>query len=219
MKSRWHILVGTLAIAMIGLSACSKNKGGSGASAATPPASQPANPSGIPGTGGSGQIKPGTWRGSIGIVNMELYRQMMMDARRCGPTNNGGFWGWGYYLQNCNALSGYMYVTVNVRGGFVPGPGQFSLTPAIYGNWSSTMTKQGDAYLNSDNNGFQIHSYNYPNYNYWGGNNQQQMGQIKVINYYTDSSQNTLTTQVFYKDQKIAEGQTRINTYSNGYYY
>ncbi len=224
MKSSGKILIGALAIAMIGLSACSKKKSGdSGGTAAAPPAPATTTATGVPGTGGSGQIKVGTWQGSIGIVNMDVYRQMMFELQRCSNVDNNqnqnqNSWNWSWrwncghnYLTNCSSLSGYTYVTINVQGGFVPGPGRFSLTPASYGSWMATMAKQGDAYMNSDNNGFQVHSYVYQ---YYG--QQNQAGQIKVVSYYTDSTQMVLNTQVFYKDQKVAEGQTRMQ---NQYYY
>lgn len=116
MKKNWTLLVSTLLLSMLALSACSK-KGDSGA--ATPPG---------PGADG-GPTQPGTpvpatrgqWGGYVESVDKQLLKQLMRDTRNC--TGACRFEG--------------LYLSLRINDQQLPGQGSFMLRTYDYNQWSN----------------------------------------------------------------------------------
>ena len=81
MKKNWTLLVGTLLLSTVALSACSK-KGSGGA--ATPPATGADGGTLQPGT--VVQTSRGQWRGAISIVDKSLLKQLLRQTYKCNDS-------------------------------------------------------------------------------------------------------------------------------------
>lgn len=146
MKKNWTLLIGSLLLSTLALSACSK-KGDSGA--ATPPG---------PGANG-GPTQPGTpvqsnrgqWSGSVQIVDKSLLKQLFRQTYKCN--------------DSCRFEG--LYLSLALKENQLPGQGTFLIRAFDYSQWSNavhwkyTLGKQSFAI--PLNNGFQF------NYNVNGG--------------------------------------------------
>lgn len=147
MRNVYKWILGTVIVAGLGLTtACgNRGKGGGGGGTAAPGVGiggigvdQWGNPI-IPG-GGSGYVGQGNFYGSVTTQDPNAYREMLQMLGMC----------WGV---QCNYVSNYMYLTINLQSDWMPSPGVFSVRASSNGAWGQERRFRGDAYATGANNG------------------------------------------------------------------
>lgn len=222
MKHGWkNLLAITLMVASV--AACSKKGGNAsgGTAAAPPPATDtPATGNDIPDVSDQqADIKLGSWKGKLSIVDVAAYRKYLKQVGRCS--------GW-----KCKATNeGYLKLQFDVYNSRLPTRNTAMILSSKVkcenGNsYNSTKVtiKGRTAAGNSDNNGFQwkyIASGNYSNLAYFdeeddapailaawhddGGGDQS----LKLVTVYKNGDRTDVSARVFYKGVKIAEGELK----------
>lgn len=146
MKKNWTLLVGSLLLSTLALSACSK-KGDSGA--ATPPG--PGANGGPTQPGVPVQSNRGQWSGPVQVVDRSLLKQLLRQTYKCN--------------DSCRFEG--LYLRLALKENQLPGQGTFLIRAFDYSQWNNavhwkyTLGKQ--SYAIPLNNGFQF------NYNVNGG--------------------------------------------------
>jgi hypothetical protein len=205
MKHGLILSIVAVAAGLAVLTACGKS---GGSNPATSPTGCVYNSSGacVASVGAAGYIGDGNWNGRLIINNLPYFQGFASQNGLCSQ-------------YDCNYVSGYVNVQISLsNGGCLPGPGNFAITTYMSGYAGRTLSRRGDAYINSSNNGFLI---NYISDNGYGGGGYGGMpypttqpvgtaggqGSLQINTTFADATHRIVNVTMVYGGVQIAAGQ------------